>query len=82
MLGSRESGGQRRAPKHAAIGEPAHERKLRGTGFSPLYENVPKVAMLNPSLYELLALLDAIRDGRAREREIAIRELSARIDLK
>jgi len=38
--------------------------------------------MINPSLYELLALLDAIRDGRAREREFAIRELSARIDSK
>jgi hypothetical protein len=31
-------------------------------------------------LYELLALVDAIREGRAREREIAIRELTARID--
>jgi hypothetical protein len=30
-------------------------------------------------LYELLALVDAIRDGRAREREIAIRELKARL---
>ena len=29
---------------------------------------------------ELLALVDAIREGRAREREIAIRELTARID--
>jgi len=61
---------------------PSPEGPVRGTGFSPLYENVPKVAMINPSLYELLALLDAIRDGRAREREFAIRELSARIDSK
>jgi hypothetical protein len=28
----------------------------------------------------MLALLDAIRDGRAREREIAVRELTKRID--
>jgi len=36
--------------------------------------------MKDPKLYELLALVDAIRAGRAREREIAARELSARID--
>lgn len=53
---------------------------IRGIAFSPLYENVPQAALQDPKLYELLALVDAIRDGRAREREIAIRELTARID--
>jgi hypothetical protein len=48
--------------------------------FSPLYKNVPEAARRDPKLYELLALVDAIRDGRAREREIAIDELKARID--
>jgi hypothetical protein len=38
--------------------------------------------MHDRELYEFLALLDAIREGRAREREIAIRELTARIDSK
>jgi hypothetical protein len=52
----------------------------RGLEFSPLYKNVPAAARRDPKLYELLALVDAIRDGRAREREIAIRELTARID--
>jgi len=52
----------------------------RGTAFSPLYDNVPEAATRDPKLYELLVLLDAIREGRAREREIAIRELTARID--
>jgi hypothetical protein len=52
----------------------------RGVEFSPLYKNVPAAARRDPKLYELLALVDAIRDGRAREREIAIRELTARID--
>jgi hypothetical protein len=52
----------------------------RGLEFSPLYRNVPAAARRDPRLYELLALVDAIRDGRAREREIAIRELTARID--
>jgi hypothetical protein len=53
---------------------------VRGVAFSPLYKNVPKAAGRDPILYELLALVDAIRAGRAREREIAIRELTARID--
>src|ERR1700688_463596 len=53
---------------------------VRGLEFSPLYKNVPAAASRDPKLYELLALVDAIRDGRAREREIAIRELTARID--
>jgi hypothetical protein len=29
--------------------------------------------------YELLALVDAIRDGRARERKIAIKEIQSRL---
>src|SRR5579859_5184447 len=53
---------------------------VRGIAFSPLYKNVPQAAARDPHLYELLALVDAIREGRAREREIAIRELTARID--
>jgi hypothetical protein len=53
---------------------------VRGIAFSPLHKNVPQAAKNDRTLYELLALLDAIREGRAREREIAIRELTARID--
>jgi len=52
----------------------------RGISFSPIYKNVPQAALKDEKLYELLSLLDAIREGRAREREIAIRELTARID--
>ena len=53
---------------------------FRGIAFSPLHKTAPEAAMRDPKLYELLALLDAIREGRARERELAIRELTARID--
>lgn len=59
---------------------PHAEGPVRGIAFSPLYKNVPQAALRDPKLYELLALVDAIREGRAREREIAIRELRARID--
>ena len=59
---------------------PDPEGKVRGYAFSPLYPSVPKAAALDPALYELLALVDAIRDGRARERELAIKELTARLE--
>ena len=52
---------------------------VRGLSFSPLHEKGPGAALKDPKLYELLALLDAIRGGRAREREIAAKELSARV---
>ncbi len=58
---------------------PYAEGPVRGYSFSPLHKNVPEAALEDPKLYELLALVDAIRDGRARERNAAIRELEKRI---
>ena len=58
---------------------PDAEGKIRGESFSPLYRSVPKAAKKDPELYELLALVDAIRGGRAREREIAKKELKKRL---
>ena len=59
---------------------PYADGPLRGIAFSPLYKNVPQAALRDSKLYELLALVDAIREGRAREREIAVQELTTRID--
>jgi len=58
---------------------PDPEGKVRGESFSPLYKSVPKAARSDPNLYMLLALVDAIRGGRAREREMAKKELSKRL---
>lgn len=58
---------------------PDPDGDTRGYGFSPLYKSVPKAASIDKRLYELLAIVDAIRDGRARERNIAIKELKARL---
>ena len=57
---------------------PDPEGQVRGMSFSPLYKSVPKAAKKDPKLYELLALVDGIRGGRARERDIAIKELKKR----
>ncbi len=58
---------------------PYEEGPARGYAFSPLHKSAPRAAIKDPRLYELLALLDAIRDGRARERELAQRELYLRL---
>lgn len=55
------------------------EGDTRGYEFSPLYKTVPKAALKDDRLYELLAIVDAIRGGRARERAIAIKELKLRL---
>lgn len=58
---------------------PAPEGQTRGVTLEPLHKTVPAAASKDPALYELLALVDALRDGRIRERKIAERELSARL---
>ncbi len=58
---------------------PSAEGSVRGQGFSPLYRSVPVAAKKDLALYEVLALVDAIRGGRARERELAARLLSERL---
>ena len=58
---------------------PDPEGEVRGESFSPLYRSAPKAAKNDPKLYELLALVDAIRGGRARERDIAKKELKKRL---
>ena len=59
---------------------PDAEGMDRGIEFSPLYKSAPQAAMKDPALYELLALVDAIRGGRARERELAIKEIRKRLE--
>ena len=52
---------------------------LRGVSLEPLYKTVPPAALRDERLYELLALIDALREGRARERNLAEKELTGRL---
>ena len=61
---------------------PDPEGNVKGYEFSPLYKSVPKAATVDLKLYELLALVDAIRDGRARERNLAVSEIRKRLSAK
>jgi hypothetical protein len=59
---------------------PFAEGTARGFSFSPLHKNVPQAALKDARLHQLLALVDAIRDGRTRERDLAARELKSRLE--
>ena len=52
---------------------------VRGHGITPLYVTVPQAAMDDEQLHALLALVDALRVGKAREKNIAVQELKNRI---
>lgn len=49
----------------------------KGPTLTPLYRSAPQAAMADPALHELLALLDALRAGRARERSLAAELMQA-----
>ncbi len=51
----------------------------RGQAIIPLYKSAPQAAKKDHQLYELLALIDAIRVGHSRERALATQELKRRL---
>ncbi|TDK26342.1 MarR family transcriptional regulator [Luteimonas aestuarii] len=54
----------------------AHPKgSARGASISPIYRTAPQAALADPALHRLLALLDSLRIGRARERELATKFL-------
>ena len=44
---------------------------MRGLSLAPLYPSVPEAALRDERLYIILSLFDALRAGRARERNAA-----------
>ena len=54
---------------------PDAEGDLVGYAVEPLHRSAPAAARRDSGLYELLALVDALREGRARERALATQEL-------
>ena len=51
----------------------------RGQALEPLYKTIPEVALKDKTLYELLAITETLRVGRAREIKIAVEELEKRL---
>lgn len=58
---------------------PDPEGTLRGISLSPIYPSVPSAAKKDLFLHELLALVDSIRVGRAREKSLAADEIKNRL---
>ncbi len=52
---------------------------MRGHSILPFYPSVIQAVEMDPQLYEYLALIDAIRVGRARERNLALELLTNKI---
>jgi hypothetical protein len=61
---------------------PSADGNIRGQALKPLYKSVPKAVESDFMLYELLALIDTIRSGRARERNLAIEKIKNKIGTK
>jgi len=65
----------------AAVGEApvwAHAAgSTKGPSLTPIYRTAPQAALADPQLHRLLALLDALRSGRARERQLAAEWMKA-----
>lgn len=55
---------------------------VRGHAISPLYKSVPDAAKKDASLYGLLTLVDALRVGRVREKQLACMYLKRRLRLE
>lgn len=60
---------------------PHPDGTAKGTKFEPLDKRAPDAALRDPELYELLALVDAIRDGKPKETELAVESINSRFGL-
>jgi hypothetical protein len=58
---------------------PDSSGELRGESLVPIYKTAPQAARSDPGLYELLVIADALRAGRARERQAAAKELKKKL---
>lgn len=58
---------------------PSATGTVRGQAVEPLHPSLPIVASRDPELHALFALIDIIRVGSAREREVAAKELEKRL---
>ena len=72
------AGAMTAAPGEAPVwAHPAGSAK--GPTLSPLYRTAPQAALADPALHRLLALLDGLRAGRARERTLAAKLMASEL---
>lgn len=54
---------------------------VKGFALKPLYKSAVAASRKDKRLYDMLALVDAVRDGKTRERKIAVKKLSEYFEL-
>lgn len=59
---------------------PFAKGSVRGQSIEPLHPKIPNACMKDSRFYELMALTDAIRVGKARERKMAIEMIKERLE--
>lgn len=60
---------------------PYADGQARGESINPLYPNAVKAALKSPELYELFSLVDVMRLGKVREKEIALKLLKEKFSI-
>jgi len=58
---------------------PYAKGEIRGQAIAPLHPNVPAAALKDKIFYAFMTLVDALRVGKIREKELAIKELKKRL---
>ncbi|GHA47462.1 hypothetical protein GCM10007103_30500 [Salinimicrobium marinum] len=58
---------------------PYFKGELRGQAIAPLHSKVPESCLKDEKFYELMSLCDALRVGKAREKNLAFKELEKRL---
>ncbi|MCB4756255.1 MAG: hypothetical protein LHV69_04370 [Elusimicrobia bacterium] len=58
---------------------PYSQGKVLGFSVTPLYSSAPVAASNDQALYEMLALIDCLRIGRVREKQLAAEEITKRL---
>lgn len=61
---------------------PHGKGKVRGHGLLPLCHSIPMAALKDDKLHQMLALVDALRIGRTREKALAVAELKKSFGLE
>lgn len=58
---------------------PYGKGNLRGQAIEPLHPKIPEACLDDPNFYELMALVDTLRIGKVRERNLAFELLKEKI---
>ncbi len=59
---------------------PYADGKTRGQAIEPLHPRIPDACLQDDKFYEMMALVDALRTGKAREQALAVELLKERLE--